>query len=121
MNTTPNQETHLVITTQPPIPRETEGTTPCPSSSSNARCPAPAICRPRELNAASKVSNEALAALSPRVKWQQSYVTDDKIFCVYLADDPEAIREHAHLAGLPVDSIHLVGAVIDPATGDVAA
>ena len=42
-----------------------------------------------ELNAASKVSNEALAALSPRVKWQQSYVTDDKIFCVYFADDPE--------------------------------
>jgi Nickel responsive protein SCO4226-like len=74
-----------------------------------------------ELNAASKVSNEALATLSPRVKWQQSYVTDDKIFCVYLADDPEAIREHARLAGFPADSIHLVGAVIDPSTGDVAA
>ena len=43
---------------------------------------------PAELRAASKVSNEALATLSPRVKWQQSYVTDDKIFCVYIADDP---------------------------------
>jgi len=74
-----------------------------------------------ELRAASAVSNEALAALSPRVKWQQSYVTDDKIFCIYLADDPEVIHEHARLASLPADAIHLVGAVIDPSTGDTAA
>ncbi len=73
-----------------------------------------------QLRAASKVSNDALASLSPRVKWQQSYVTDDKIFCVYLADGTEAIREHARLAGLPVDSIHRVGTVIDPTTGDDA-
>ena len=59
-----------------------------------------------------------LDTLSPRVKWQQSYVTDDKIFCVYLANDPADIREHARLAGLPVDSVNLVGAVIDPATCD---
>ena len=72
---------------------------------------------PDELRAASAVSNEVLATLSPRVKWQQSYVTDDKIFCVYIADDAEAIREHARLASLPVDAIHLVGAVIDPSTG----
>ena len=71
-----------------------------------------------QLNAASKVSNQALATLSPRVKWQQSYVTDDKIFCVYIADDAAAIREHARLASLPADAIHLVGAVIDPSTGD---
>ena len=54
---------------------------------------------PAELRAASTVSNEALATLSPRVKWQHSYVTDDKIFCVYIADNPEAIHEHARLAG----------------------
>ena len=71
-----------------------------------------------ELRAASAVSNEALAALSPRVKWQQSYVTDDKIFCIYIAEDPDAIREHAQLAGLPADAIHLVGSIIDPSTGD---
>ena len=71
-----------------------------------------------ELRAASAVSNEVLATLSPRVKWQQSYVTDDKIFCVYIADDPEVIREHARLASLPADAVHLVGAVIDPSTGD---
>jgi Protein of unknown function (DUF4242) len=71
-----------------------------------------------QLNAASKVSNDALASLSPRVKWQQSYVTADKIFCVYLAEDPEAILDHASLAGLPVDAIHRVSTVIDPSTGD---
>ena len=71
-----------------------------------------------QLRAASKVSNDALASLSPRVKWQQSYVTDDKIFCVYLADEPATIVEHARMTGLPVDAIHRVGTVIDPATGD---
>jgi uncharacterized protein DUF4242 len=74
---------------------------------------------PAELRAASAVSNEALAALSPRVKWQQSYVTQDKIFCVYIADDADSVREHARLAGLPADAIHEVGSVIDPSTGDV--
>jgi hypothetical protein len=72
-----------------------------------------------ELRAASAASNEALAALSPRVKWQQSYVTEDKIFCVYIADESEAIREHARLTGLPADAIHLVGSVIDPSTADL--
>jgi hypothetical protein len=76
------------------------------------------LSQPAELRAASKVSNEALATLSPQVKWQQSYVTDDKIFCVYIADDPEAIREHARLASLPVDAVHQIGSVIDPSTGD---
>ena len=71
-----------------------------------------------QLNAASKASNEALATLSPRVKWQQSYVTDNKVFCDYMADGPEAIEEHARLAGLPVDSIQRVSSVIDPTTGD---
>jgi Protein of unknown function (DUF4242) len=59
---------------------------------------------PAELRIVSMVSNEALATLSPRVKWQQSYVTDDKIFCVYIADDREAIRE--------------ISSIIDPSTGD---
>ena len=73
-----------------------------------------------DLAAASKISNEALATLSPRVKWQQSYVTEDKIFCVYMANDPEAIREHARLAGLPADAIHRVGSVIDPTTAEAS-
>ncbi len=48
---------------------------------------------------------------------QQSYVTDDKISCVYIAEDPEAIREHARLASLPVDAVHQIGSAIDPSTG----
>lgn len=83
--------------------------------------PGAGLLSPAELRTASAASNEALAALSPRVTWQQSYVTEDKIFCVYVAEDPTVIREHARLAGFPADSIHLVGAVIDPSTGDVAA
>ncbi|BBX68655.1 hypothetical protein MPSYJ_21160 [Mycolicibacterium psychrotolerans] len=73
---------------------------------------------PAELRAASMVSNEAIATLSPRVKWQQSYVTEDKIFCIYIADSPEDISEHARLAGLPVDAVHQIGSVIDPSTGE---
>ena len=75
---------------------------------------------PAELAAASKVSNGVLAQLAPRVSWQQSYVTDDKIFCVYVATDSDAIREHARLAGFPADAIHHVGSVIDPSTADAS-
>jgi hypothetical protein len=59
--------------------------------------PGPGQPSPTELRAAARVSNEALATLSPRLKWQQSYVADDKIFCVYIAGNPEAIHEHARL------------------------
>ncbi len=74
-----------------------------------------------ELNAISTKSNEVLASMAHRAQWLQSYVTDDKIFCVYVADGPETIREHARLGGFPVDAIHLVGAVIDPSSGNAAA
>lgn len=83
--------------------------------------PGAGLLSPAELRAASAVSNEVLAALSPRVQWQQSYVTDDKLFCVYVADDPDIIREHARLAGFPADAVHRVGSVIDPSTGEKAA
>ncbi len=69
-----------------------------------------------DLRSASQKSNEVLATMMPRAQWQQSYVTDDKLFCIYLADDPEAIREHAAKAGFPVDAVRLVSAVIDPTT-----
>ena len=62
-------------------------------------------------------SNGALAKLSsPRVQWQESYVTADKTFCIYLAEDEAAIREHARLSGFPANVITEVKAVIDPAT-----
>jgi len=71
-----------------------------------------------ELTAISTKSNEVLASMSPKAQWLQSYVTDDKIFCVYVADSPETVREHARLGGFPVDAVHLVGAIIDPSSGN---
>ena len=71
-----------------------------------------------ELCAASQKSNDVLAKLSPRVQWQHSYVTADKIYCVYIADDVAAVREHANLAGLPANEISEVVSIIDPTTGE---
>jgi hypothetical protein len=73
-----------------------------------------------ELTALSTKSNEVLSAMVPRAQWLQSYVTDDKMFCVYIAGDEEAIREHARRGGFPADAVHVVGAVIDPTTGEGA-
>jgi hypothetical protein len=62
-------------------------------------------------------SNAALRKLATRVQWEHSYVTGNKTFCVYLAEDEAAIREHARLSGFPANIITPVNAVIDPTTG----
>lgn len=72
---------------------------------------------PDQLQAISQKSNDVLAGMGGRAQWLQSYVTDDKLFCVYVADDPEAIREHAQEGGFPADAVHRVGTIIDPTTG----
>lgn len=74
-----------------------------------------------ELQAISAKSNDVLAAMSPRAKWLHSYVTDDQIICVYVADDEEAVLEHARGGGFPANRISRVASVIDPATGERAA
>jgi len=61
---------------------------------------------PEQLRATSQASNDVLSTMPGRAQWLESYVTDDKLFCVYLADEPEAIREHASKGGFPVTSIH---------------
>lgn len=61
------------------------------------------------------VERRALAA-SPRVQWEHSYVAGDKTFCIYLAEDEEAIREHARLSGFPANTITPVSRIIDPTT-----
>jgi hypothetical protein len=71
-----------------------------------------------ELHTISAKSNQVLADMAPRAKWLQSYVTTDKIYCVYVADDEAAVREHAKEGGFPADSVSLVSAVIDPSTGE---
>jgi hypothetical protein len=70
-----------------------------------------------QLKGAAATSNAALAQLGPRVQWQQSFVAGDKTFCVYLAEDEEAIREHSRLSGFPANKITEISGVIDPSTG----
>jgi len=71
---------------------------------------------PPELKGAAEVSNTALAKLAPKVQWEHSYVAKDKTFCVYLAEDESAIREHARLSGFPATTITEVPRMIDPTT-----
>ena len=70
-----------------------------------------------QLKDAACTSNAALAKLAPRVQWEHSYVTGDKTFCVYLAEDEAAVREHARLSGFPATKITEVRSIIDPVTG----
>jgi hypothetical protein len=70
----------------------------------------------QDLSGAAGTSNAALAKLAPRVQWEHSYVTDNKTFCVYLAENEEAIREHASISGFPATIITEVKSMIDPTT-----
>lgn len=69
-----------------------------------------------ELGGATQTSNDALAQLAPRIQWEHSYVTAQKTFCIYLADDEEVIRKHADLSGFPATIITEVTGIIDPTT-----
>lgn len=69
-----------------------------------------------ELQGAAQTSNGALCQLGPRVQWLESFVTPDKTFCIYLAEDEAVIHEHARLSGFPATRITEITGVIDPAT-----
>ena len=71
-----------------------------------------------ELQQISRTSVNVLNALGPGIQWLQSYVTGDKVYCVYLAPDEAAIREHAKRAGLPANRISAVRRLIDPTTAE---
>ena len=73
---------------------------------------------PEQLRAASQTSCAALRTIGPRVQWVHSYVTEDKLYCVYLAPDESAIREHARLGGFPANRISRVFSIIDPSTAE---
>jgi hypothetical protein len=68
-----------------------------------------------QLQGIAQKSNEVLAGMAGRAQWVQSYVSGDAITCLYLADNPESVREHAAAGGFPCDNIRQV-AVIDPTT-----
>ena len=72
----------------------------------------------KELQGAAQKSCAVLRELGPQVQWVQSYVTDDKIYCVYIAPDEEAIRKHAQMSGFPADRISRVRNTIDPTTSE---
>lgn len=69
-----------------------------------------------ELKGAAATSNAALTRLGGQAQWVESFVTDDKTFCIYLAEDEEAVREHARLSGFPASRITQVHRTIDPMT-----
>ena len=71
-----------------------------------------------DLKAISQRSCAALMQLGPSIQWIQSFVTEDKITCVYISPDAELIREHARLGGFPADRVLEVGSVIDPTTSE---
>jgi hypothetical protein len=84
----------------------------------------------REISGAGKLSSEELQGISqkscgvlnqlgPKIQWVQSYVTNDKIFCVYIAPNEEMVREHARQGGFPANRISEVKSVIDPTTAEV--
>ena len=68
------------------------------------------------LRAAAERSNAVLCRLAPRIQWIESYVADDRTFCVYLAENEDVIREHAEISGFPATAIHEIHRVIDPTT-----
>jgi Protein of unknown function (DUF4242) len=69
-----------------------------------------------QLRGAAAKSNDALAQLAPDVQWVESFVADDKTFCVYLARDEAAIRKHAEISGFPANKITEIRRMIDPTT-----
>jgi hypothetical protein len=71
-----------------------------------------------ELTAISQKSCGILQQLGPQIQWVQSYVTADKIYCVYIAPSAEMIREHARLGGFPANSVSEVLTMIDPTTSE---
>ena len=72
----------------------------------------------QELQAISQKSCGVLREMGPQIQWQQSFVTDDKIYCVYIAPDEEAVKTHARKGGFPANRISTVRAVIDPTTAE---
>lgn len=73
---------------------------------------------PVQLQAISQKSCSVLNQLGPAIQWVHSYVTDDQIFCVYRAPNPDMLREHARLGGFPADTISEIRTTIDPTTAE---
>ena len=73
---------------------------------------------PQELHAIAQKSCGVLNKLGPQIQWVQSYVTNDKVYCIYVAPNEQMVREHAKQGGFPANSVARVMAVIDPTTAE---
>jgi hypothetical protein len=73
---------------------------------------------PAELQAISQKSCGVLQAMGPKIQWLQSFVTDDKIYCVYIAPDADTVKQHASRGGFPADHVARVRTIIDPTTAE---
>lgn len=73
---------------------------------------------PEELQGISQKSCGVLRDMGPQIQWVQSYVTDDKVYCVYVAPDEETVRRHAEQGGFPANRVSEVRTVIDPTTAE---
>jgi hypothetical protein len=72
----------------------------------------------QQLQQASAKSNQVLRQLGPDIQWSESYLTADKMFCVYLAKDEAIIHRHAELSGFPATKVTEIGKIIDPTTAE---
>jgi len=72
----------------------------------------------QELNGVAQKSCGVLAKMGPQIQWLQSYVTDDKIYCVYIAPDEETVRTHAREGGFPANRVSRIRQIIDPTTAE---
>jgi len=73
---------------------------------------------PQELRAISQKSCSVLSGLGPQIQWVESFVTDDKIYCIYIAPNKEMVLEHATQGGFPANSVAEVRTMIDPTTAE---
>jgi hypothetical protein len=72
-----------------------------------------------DLQSISQTSCNVLNEMGPQIQWVESYVTGDKIYCVYIAPDEASVREHAERGGFPANSVAQVATMIDPTTAEV--
>jgi hypothetical protein len=73
---------------------------------------------PQQLHAISETSCGVLRKMGPKIQWLHSYVTGDKIYCIYIADNEELVREHARQGGFPANVVAKIHTVIDPTTAE---
>jgi hypothetical protein len=80
--------------------------------------PGAGLLKPEEVQAISQKSCGVLRELGPQIQWVQSYVTDDKIYCIYIAPNEEMVKKHAAMGGFPANRVSQVRTIIDPTTAE---